>query len=106
LAHNEHVQRAPAFWLSSMGNLLHARFGAELAVIGFGFNQGSFRAVGTIDNDRALREWVVGPAPAHFVDAALARTGMPLLALNLKAVPQHGSVAQWMASKPWQRKTR
>jgi erythromycin esterase-like protein len=86
-----------------MGNFLHARFGAEQAVIGFSFNQGSFRAVGTIDNDTRLHEWVVGAAPAHFVDAALARTGLPLFALNLKAVPQNGSVAQWMASKPWQR---
>jgi erythromycin esterase len=109
LAHNEHVQRAPVSWFSSMGqfssmgNFLHARFGAEQAVIGFSFNQGSFRAVGTIDNDTRLHEWVVGAAPAHFVDAALARTGLPLFALNLKAVPQNGSVAQWMASKPWQR---
>ena len=109
LAHNEHVQRAPVSWFSpvmtfsSMGNFLHARFGAEQAVIGFSFNQGCFRAVGTIDNDTALHEWVVGAAPAHFVDATLARTGLPLFALNLKAVPQNGSVAQWMASKPWQR---
>ena len=109
LAHNEHVQRAPVSWFSpmgtfsSMGNFLHARFGAEQAVIGFSFNQGCFRAVDTIDNDTALHEWVVGAAPAHFVDAALARTGLPLFALNLKAVPQNESVAQWMASKPWQR---
>ena len=116
LAHNEHVQRAPVSWFSpmgtfsSMGNFLHARFGTEQAVIGFSFNQGSFRAVGTIDSrdpggayDTRMHEWVVGAAPADFVDAALARTGLPLFALNLKAVPQNGSVAQWMASKPWQR---
>src|SRR5262249_2459050 len=83
------------------GNFLHARFGAEQAVIGFSFNQGRFRAFGPID--RAPHEWIVGAAPAHFVDAALARTGLPLFALNLKAVPQNGSVAQWMASEPWQR---
>jgi erythromycin esterase len=116
LAHNEHVQRAPVSWFSpvmtfsSMGNFLHARFGAEQAVIGFSFNQGSFRAVATKDSldpgstyDPRMHEWVVGAAPAHFVDAALARTGLPLFALNLKAVPQNGPVAQWMASKPWQR---
>jgi erythromycin esterase len=109
LAHNEHVQRAPVSWFSfssmgkfsSMGNFLHARFGAEQAVIGFSFNQGRFRAFGPMD--WAPHEWVVGAAPAHFVDAALARTGLPLFALNLKAVPQNGSVAQWMASEPWQR---
>jgi erythromycin esterase len=116
LAHNEHVQRAPVSWFSpvmtfsSMGNFLHARFGAEQAVIGFSFNQGSFRAVATTDSldpgsayDPRMHEWAVGAAPAHFVDAALARTGLPLFALNLKAVPQNGPVAQWMASKPWQR---
>jgi erythromycin esterase len=112
LAHNEHVQRAPVSWFSptgtfsSMGNFLHARFGAEQAVIGFSFNQGSFEAFGRDPGgayDAGLHEWVVGPAPADFLDAALARTGLPLFALNLKAVPQNGSVAQWMASKPWQR---
>ncbi len=112
LAHNEHVQRAPVSWFSptgtfsSMGNFLHARFGAEQAVIGFSFNQGSFEAFGRDPGgayDAGLHEWVVGAAPADFVDAALARTGLPLFALNLKAVPQNGSVAQWMASKPWQR---
>jgi erythromycin esterase len=112
LAHNEHVQRAPVSWFSptgtfsSMGSLLHARFGAQQAVIGFSFNQGSFEAFGRDPGgayDAGLHEWVVGAAPADFVDAALARTGLPLFALNLKAVPQNGSVAQWMASKPWQR---
>jgi hypothetical protein len=93
-----------------MGNFLHARFGAEQAVIGFSFNQGSFRAVGTVDSrdrggayDTALHAWVVGVALAHFVDSTLARSGLPLFALNLKAVPQNGPVAQWMASKPWHR---
>jgi erythromycin esterase len=102
-AHNAHVQRAPyVLGELMMGGLLHSDFGAQQVVIGFGFNQGGFRAVGKRGSGQIV-DHVVGPAPAGYVDAALARTGFPLLALDLRRVPSIGPVADWMASKPLQR---
>ena len=100
-AHNLHVRRSP--WqphLLSMGSFLHAEFGAQQVVVGFGFNQGRFSA---LDGVGRLIDHSVGPAPAGFLDAALARTGLPLLALDLRSLPSKGAVAEWMASKPLQR---
>jgi len=102
-AHNAHVQRARyVFGARMMGGFLHSAFGAQQVVIGFGFNQGGFRAVGKLGSGRVVNH-VVGPAPAGYVDAALARTDFPLLALDLRRVPSIGPVADWMASKPLQR---
>jgi erythromycin esterase len=106
-AHNGHVQRAPIPALAglvdvvTMGSLLHAEFGDEMVVVGFGFNQGGFQARG--GGDSQLRDHVVGPAPESFFDAALAATGIPLFALDLKHVPADGPAAKWMVSKPPQR---
>jgi erythromycin esterase len=94
-AHNGHVQRIPDTpGTLAMGGFLHDAFGAQQVVIGFSFNQGSFRIP-------AMQS--VGPAPAGYLDAALARTGLPLLALDLTRVPASGPVAAWMATEPCQR---
>jgi erythromycin esterase len=94
-AHNAHVQRSPArAGTLSMGHFLHEQFGAEQIVIGFSFNQGRC-SIGKIISFR--------PAPAGFFDAALARTGMPLFALDLRRVARSGPVADWMASEPYRR---
>lgn len=112
LAHNDHVKRGPSFvspvlspvvgrsGLATMGCDLHARFGAEYAVIGFSFNQGHFVAV---DGDGKLSTVHVGPAPGDMLDAALAATGLPLFALPLDNLPAQGAAAKWMASRPYQR---
>jgi len=104
-AHNGHVQRSPSVFfkvieLTNMGSHLHTMFGAEMVVIGFAFNQGSFQAV---DETGKLRDHTVPPAPEGFVDAALAATGLPLLALDLANMPPDGPVAKWLAGKPSQR---
>ena len=85
-----------------MGGFLHTAFGAQQLVIGFSFNQGGFRAIADLESKRVVN-LVVGPAPASFLDAALAATGLPLLAFDLGRVPPDGAVAAWMASKPLQR---
>jgi erythromycin esterase len=107
-AHNGHVQRTPTtvlklFELTNMGSLLHAVFGDEMVVVGFAFNQGSFQAKGMSNGKFTLGTHAVGPAPEGFVDAALAATGLPLLALDLTRVPADSPVSRWMASKPSQR---
>lgn len=107
LAHNYHVKRGPSYpdptlgkGLPDMGCFLHAKFGTELATIGFSFNQGGFFA---LDVAHKPREVTVDPAPDDLLDAALAATGLPLFALRLDGVPAQGPVAEWMASKPYQR---
>src|SRR5262245_56718155 len=104
-AHNGHVQRSPSVFfkvieLTNMGSHLHTMFGREMVVIGFAFNQGSFQAV---DETGKLRDHTVPPAPEGFVDAALAATGLPLLALDLANMPPDGPVAKWLAATPSQR---
>jgi erythromycin esterase len=108
-AHNGHVQRAPLrifrrlFKMTRMGNVLHAAFGPQMVVVGFSFNQGRFLAKSRIDGAFKLGPIPVGPAPAGYLDAALALTGIPLFALDLRRVPPDGPVAKWMAKKPLQR---
>src|SRR5262249_9755366 len=99
-AHNGHVQRSPSVFfkvieLTNMGSHLRAVFGPEMIVIGFAFNQGSFQA---IDEAGKLRDHAVPSAPEGFVDAALAATGLSLLAIDLANIPPDGPVAQWLAS--------
>jgi len=107
-AHNGHVKRSANYEFPegrleapTMGGFLHAMFGAEHVVIGFAFNQGAFRVV--IERDGTMGSRVVGPAPAGYVDATLAATGIALFALDLTRVPADGPVARWMAGKPRQR---
>jgi erythromycin esterase len=102
-AHNAHVQRTRYNNTGSvftMGSALHASFGAAHVVIGFAFNQGRFLAIDWSDKDGIIRDHVVPPGPESTLDEALARIGLPLLALDLRAVPPNGALARWMASKP------
>jgi len=104
-AHNGHVQRSPlvafkVIELAYMGSHLHTMFGKEMVTVGFAFNQGGFRAV---DESGKLRDHTVPPAPDGYIDAALAATGLPLLALDLANIPPDGPVAKWLAAKPSQR---
>jgi len=104
-AHNGHVQRSPSVFfkvieLTNMGSHLHTVFGNEMVVFGFAFNQGSFRAN---DETGKLRDHTVPPAPEGYIDAALAATGLPLLALDLANIPPDGPLARWLAAKPSQR---
>jgi len=99
-AHNGHVQKSHYANLINMGSFLHAELGADYRVFGFAFNQGSFQAM---DRNGILRDHTVGPAPAEFVDAALAATGIPLFAIDIRHVPPDSAVAHWMADTPPQR---
>jgi erythromycin esterase len=107
-AHNGHVKRSAnydfpmgRFEAPTMGSFLHAMFGAEHVVIGFAFNRGAYRV--SIDRNSNMGGRIVGPAPAGYVDAVMASTGIPLYALDLTGVSAEGPVARWMASKPRQR---
>jgi erythromycin esterase-like protein len=59
-AHNGHVARG-RMMLRSMGEELHDMFGAQMVVLGFAFNRGSFQAIGA--RGGGLQNFTVGPAP-------------------------------------------
>jgi erythromycin esterase-like protein len=91
-AHNGHVGYAPYSGIEPMGSYLKKAFGSQLVNFGFAFNEGSFRAV---ELGKGLHEFTVGPAPAGTWDQALAATGIPIFALDLRRVPQQGPAASW-----------
>jgi erythromycin esterase len=46
----------------------------------------------------SLREFTVPPAPADSLDAALAATGHPVPAVDLRQAPATGPVAEWLSA--------
>jgi hypothetical protein len=90
-AHNGHV-KAGGEGYRSMGVALREVYGPQMLVFGFAFNQGSFQAV---ELQKSRHDWTVPPAPAGSLDATLAATGIPLLALDLRQIPKDGPVADW-----------
>lgn len=96
-AHNGHVATTGAGGNGrSMGAYLREAYGAEMVVLGFAFNRGSFQAIG-MENGRTttLRQHTVGPADSSSFDSALAAAGVPVFALDLRRPPP-GAVAAWL----------
>ena len=91
-AHNGHVAFG-GYSYPSMGKFLRQIYGKQMVVFGFAFNQGSFQAV---EMGKGLRDFTVPPAPVASLDATLAATGMPILAIDLRRTPPKGVVAEWL----------
>jgi erythromycin esterase-like protein len=94
-AHNAHVSKSYSNG-RSMGGLLHSSLGPQIMNFGFAFDQGSFRAVDAA-NKSGVHPFTVAPAPEGTIDAALAATGIPIFALDLRTLPKDGPVAAWFA---------
>jgi len=94
-AHNAHVSKSYSNG-RSLGGLLHSSLGPQIMNFGFAFDQGSFRAV-DVANQSGVHPFTVGPAPEGTLDAALAATGIPIFALDLRTLPKDGPVAAWFA---------
>jgi erythromycin esterase len=99
-AHNMHVARGAGEWTDApAGRHLRDAFGPAFYVFGLAFNQGAFQAmhapVPGAPGRRGVAEFTVPPAPEDSLDAALASTGLPLFALDLRAVPPSGPVREW-----------
>jgi len=93
-AHNGHVGTGGNEGFHSMGSDLRKMFGAQMVVLGFAFNEGSFQA---ILSGKGLKDFTVPPAPPGSWDAALASANLPLFALDLRQAPKTGPVADWLA---------
>ena len=96
-AHNGHVSTGEdqRGGLRPMGSYLRQALGSDMVVFGFAFNEGSFRAVDAQNERTGLHPFTVGPAPEGSLDQTLARMGMPIAAVDLRAVPTKGVVADW-----------
>lgn len=103
-AHNGHVSfDAGAYAYQPMGALLRQAYGREYLVLGFAFNRGSFQArAWARDPERrsqGSQTFTVGPAPKPSLDAALARAGIPLFALDLRLLPPDGPARWWWSGR-------
>ncbi len=93
-AHNGHVSTGDFRGYEPMGASLRKIYGDQMVVFGFAFHQGSFQAR---NPGRELTNFTVPPAPPGSLDAMLAASGIPLLALDLRRAPRSGPVAAWLA---------
>ena len=92
-AHNGHVSTLPIGAGDPMGMSLRRSYGKEMVVCGFSFDHGSFQA---IQPGKGLREFTVAPAIPGSLDSALAATGIPVFAIDLRGAPATGAVADWL----------
>ena len=101
-AHNGHVTANPLSPLPLLGGHLREALGDAHYVFGFAFHQGGFRAVDFPTNPQRVSLGVipfqVPPTPEYTVDATLARAGPPLFALDLRAAPATGPVADFLTT--------
>ena len=93
-AHNGHVSNTGFSGTRSMGYYLRQTYGKQMVNFGFAFNQGSFRAW---EPGKSLHDFTVPPAPGGTLDRALAATGIPLFAVDLRSVPDGSPAARWFA---------
>lgn len=93
-AHNGHVGKTNYGPYRTMGMFLGERYGPQMVVFGFSFNQGGFRAV---KQGSGPIEFVVGPAMVGGLDETLASVGAPILAVDLR--PVEGTVREWLDAK-------
>ncbi len=95
-AHNGHISNHLAS-LDNMGGHLRKQLETGYVNLGFVFSQGSFQAIER--NQRSgLNEITLGDPPESHASVAFARTGKPLLVLDLRTLPASGTVHDWFAA--------
>jgi Erythromycin esterase len=88
-AHNGHVTTGNNW---SMGSALRKMYDDRMVVFGFSFYEGSFQAMS--QSGAGLKIFTVPPAPVGSLDAALAASGHPLFALDLRQAA--GPAGEWL----------
>lgn len=97
-AHNGHVATASMGGFDPMGASLRKMFGRQMVVFGFAFNQGSFQAMEMpFPSTSGLKAFHVDPAPEGSFDTMLASAGLRIAAIDLRALPKAGAVADWFS---------
>lgn len=100
-AHNGHVSHDRQSGAAPMGSHLAESLGDKYVVFGFAFNQGSFQAIDWTrgrGKGRGLCEHTVGPAPPENLGALFARSGIPIFVLDLRKIPERGTLAKWLGA--------
>jgi erythromycin esterase len=109
-AHNYHVGMAPPMANAPdsdehltrpqpMGAYLEERYGDDLIVFGFAFNQGRFNALYVFDNGQspgALQEHQILPSIEGSLEAKLASAGLPRYFLDLRAAEPGSPASGWL----------
>lgn len=97
-AHNAHIGtdswKPTDLLLRSMGWHLRQALKDDYLPIGFAFREGGFQAQNTDPLNSGLRVFNVTPPAEASLDAALAASGFPMMALDLRNLPE-GPVRNW-----------
>jgi erythromycin esterase len=80
-----------------IGTYLKKSLGNSMVVFGFVFNQGGFRSSEMPPQSRGVVSFKVKPDPKETLGLALASTGFPVLALDLRQLPSAGPVKSWFS---------
>jgi erythromycin esterase len=88
-----------------MGSHLRKKYKQAYLNLGFLFSEGSFQAYDATKQPQRLAEITLGSPPVFLASTAFARTGKPLLVLDLRALPKRGPVAAWFGARRHVRET-
>ena len=95
-AHNGHIAREDF----DFGGHLRKALGQAYRPIGFVFDHGAFQAMEMpFPSKTGLRTFQLPPSPPGSWAGALRTTGLPLLALDLRAAPPDGPVGHWLSAQ-------
>jgi erythromycin esterase-like protein len=87
-AHDYHVSR----YDGAMGSYLAARYGTDYVVLGFGFHEGSYNAVGS----QGLRPYNANPSFPGSAEYVSHQTGMPRFILDLRQASLDNPGSAWL----------
>jgi len=94
-AHNTHVSNASFEGVNHMGFNLKKWYGDDLKIFGFFFNQGGFKAIDGGVPSKGIHDFSVGTAPEEIFEYTMAKTKMPLAAIDLSKIKDKGVVHDW-----------
>jgi erythromycin esterase len=100
-AHNAHVSKAlRKDWtgVRPMGRYLRTVLEDDYVAVGAAFRRGRFLALAEGREAGQVRTFDLPPEPKGTLDAALAATGYPMLALDLRQLPARGRTADWFGT--------
>jgi erythromycin esterase len=98
-AHNGHVglRSYGGGRLVTMGSHLRRQLKASYVSLGFVFSHGSYQALEPVARP-GIHEITLDEPPEHYTSTAFARTGKPLLLLDLRSLPTRGAVHDWFVA--------
>jgi erythromycin esterase-like protein len=87
-AHDYHVSR----YDGAMGSYLASQYGKDYVVLGFGFHEGSYNAVGP----QGLKPYTAAPSFPGSAEYVFHQTGMPQFILDLRQASPDSAGSAWV----------